>query len=113
MTSADEILSNGLSLAASLANKSGTKSAGSFFAVGRSQATFDEAWDIASDYAVRASTFHGGTHCIIVCRLPVSVVSELESSGLLVRGLRMTESIFLPGSFGKVNSAAEWLGPYG
>jgi hypothetical protein len=106
------IISNGLDEGASRANLFGSKSPGRFYTVPVDQADTQAAIDTAAGWGSR----QGGQTCVIVCRLPNSLVSDLEQEGLLVRTDVPSQAIFHPGAFPRINEAvangtAQWFGP--
>jgi hypothetical protein len=112
-SSADNILSNGLSEEANVANIAGSKAPGSLFTisvedVGREDALHTAAW--------WAKSRHPGDACVIVCRLPINVVRDFERNGWLTRGITPREAVFDPRTFPIINKLvkagdAEWFGP--
>jgi len=107
LKSAENILNDGLSEVASKDNLVGSKAPGNFFTVPVDQADIQAALDTAAYWGGR----HGGQTCVVVCRLPSSVLSNLESSSLLRRTTGPTQAVFHPDSFKVINEHAEWFGP--
>jgi RHS repeat-associated protein len=105
--SGQNIVNNGLSEAAGKANIYGSKAPGSFFTVPVDQADKSAALETAAFWGAR----HGGETCVVVCRLPSSVVADLESRGLLQRTTTPVQAVFHPDAFPTVNQFAEWIGP--
>ena len=104
--SAQDIVSNGINREASLANMVGSREPGSFYTVQVDPLNPTEALELAASWATRHNP---QDICIVICRLPVSVVNALEGSRLLVRRFQPPESIFRPDSFDIVNQEATWF----
>jgi len=104
--SGQNIIINGLNRAESLKAMFGSKEPGSFFTVRIDLADPSEALSAAAGWA---SMRHGGEICVVICRLPQSVVEGLESSRLLVHTIGPTQSVFRPGSYAIVNREARWF----
>jgi hypothetical protein len=68
--------------------------------------------------ALETAAFWGARHaaadeplCVVVCRVPRSVVERLESSGLLQHTDVPVQSVFHPGAFPILNQEASWFPP--
>ena len=101
---AADITTNGLNRDALLAGDVGSRRPGSFFTIRVDPANPYEALGTAASWGGR----HEGDVCVVICRLPTSVVSDLEGAGTLVHRARPNESIFHPDSFATVNREAIW-----
>lgn len=100
------IVNNGLSEAAANASRQlPSKAPGSFFTVPVDPADPMAAVQAAQQWGMRA----GGQTCVVICRLPKSVVATLEQQGLLVRTEVPVQAVFDPRSYPLVNQHAEWI----
>ena len=103
--SAADIMVNGLSYEAGLKNMAGSVEPGSFFTIRIDPSDPSEALSTAAFWAKR----HDGPLCVLICRLPRSVVEDLEGGGALIHTVGPTQSIFRPASFDAVDRAAAWV----
>lgn len=103
--SAADIVANGLNYEAGLKNMAGSVEPGSFFTIRIDPSDPPTALSTAAFWAKR----HDGPLCVLICRLPRSIVGNLEGSGALIHTIGPTQSIFRPASFDFVNRAAEWI----
>jgi len=103
--SAADIMVNGLSYEAGLKNMAGSVEPGSFFTIRIDPSDPSEALSTAAFWAKR----HDGPLCVLICRLPQSVVEDLEGGGALIHTVGPTQSIFRPASFDAVDRAAAWV----
>jgi len=103
--SAADIVANGLSYEMGLKNMAGSVEPGSFFTIRIDPSDPSEALSTAAFWAKR----HDGPLGVLICRLPRSVVRNLEGSGALIHTVGPTQSIFRPASFDTVNRDAEWI----
>ncbi len=109
LASGRNIKANGLSEVASRENIYGSKAPGSLFTVPVDQSDIQAALDTAADWGKRHSR---GQTCVIVCRLPRAVVSDLEGRGLLRRTDIPNQAVFHPDSFPVINKhKLGWYGP--
>ncbi len=103
--SATDIMVNGPSYETGLKNMTGSVEPGSFFTIRIDPSNPSEALSTAAFWAKR----HDGPLCVLICRLPRSVVGDLEGGGALIHTVGPTQSIFRPASFDVVNRAAAWV----
>lgn len=105
-TSAQNIVDNGLNRDAALAAMVGSREPGTFFTVQVDPLNTNEALELAASWATRHNP---QDICIVICRLPRSVVESLESSRLLVHRFQPHESVFRPDSYDIVNREATFF----
>jgi len=103
--SAVNIVDNGLSYDAGLEHIVGSVEPGSFFTIKVNPSNPSEALSTAAFWAKR----HDGPLCVLVCRLPRSVIGNLEGAASLIHTIEPTQSIFRPASFEAMNREAEWI----
>ena len=99
------IITDGLNHDAGIGAMVGSQEPGSFFTVKVNPDDPMAALETAAFWGKR----HGDAGCVVVCRLPQSVVEGLESAGSLVHTSIPYQSVFRPGSFGIVNREAQWF----
>ncbi|MEU7519467.1 polymorphic toxin-type HINT domain-containing protein [Kitasatospora aureofaciens] len=106
MESARNIAANGLDSGANVANSVYSKAPGSFYAIQVDQADRAAAVETAAYWGSRHAA--KGDVCVLICRLPKSVVQDLESRGHLINLEKPTQSIFSPEAFEAINQHATW-----
>jgi RHS repeat-associated protein len=114
LESANNIINNGLDSSENIrsmtANSTGSKAPGSFFT-----AKVVDPGDIDTPIDA-AFGWRPKSECFIVCRLPDSLVSQLENAGQLKHTVLPFQSVFSPDAFPAINEAmengsGEWVGP--
>lgn len=105
--SGQNILDKGLNHEDALMNEAHSHAPGSFFTVRVDLSNARIALEVAADWAKR----HEGDLCIVVCRLPRTVVKGLENAGSLVHTMipYQYQSVFYPESFVAINENATWF----
>jgi len=103
--SAADIMASGLSYEAGRKNMAGSVEPGSFFTIRINPSAPSEALSTAAFWGKR----HDGPLCVLICRLPRSVVEDLEGGDTLIHTVGPTQSIFRPASFDAVGREAEWI----
>jgi hypothetical protein len=102
---AERIVRHGPSRAASLRNTVGSHEPGSWFTVRVDPTDPVAALETAASWGAR----HPGETCVLVCRLPTSVVRQLEEAGALAHTDVPFQSVFRPESFATVRRHAQWF----
>jgi len=103
--SGQNILDKGLNHEDTLISEAYSHAPGSFFTVKVDPSDPRTALEVAADWAKR----HEGDLCVVVCRLPRTVVNGLENAGSLVHTTIPYQSTFYPESFDAVNQNATWF----
>jgi RHS repeat-associated protein len=109
---AHAIIDRGLDAGAIRSAEFGSREPGSFFTVRVDPDDRAEAIETALFWGQR-HTKRQEDACVIVCRLPVEVVGDLERAGSLRHDIAPRQSVFRPDAFPTVNANAQWLWAYG